>query len=160
MTEVKHRAASLSDLKDIWGLVKNVSGEIPFDAGSEAAQESVLSELMRCCTSDMSPVAVGDGKSIVGALLVRRDDFEWGFCNSEAVHVSYAAVAPSYRDKGVLAALLAEVQERKVPVLVSVKSGNQLGLVDELKKLGFAHECTAESGWGDLYKWNPPKTTH
>jgi len=160
MTEVKHRAASLSDLKDIWGLVKNAAGEIPFDATNEAAQESVLSELMMCCTSELSPVAVGDGKSIVGALLVRRDDFEWGFRNSEAVHVSYAAVAPSYRDKGILAALLAEVQERKVPVFVSVKSGNQLGLVDELKKLGFAHECTAASGWGDLYKGNPVQTTH
>jgi hypothetical protein len=47
------------------------------------------------------------------------------------------------------------MQERKVPVLFSVKSGDQLGLADELKKLGFAHECAATSGWGDLYKWQP-----
>lgn len=160
MTDVKHRSASLSDLKDIWGLVKTISGDIPFDAASEAAQESVLSELMRCCTSELSPVAVGEGKSIVGALLVRRDDFEWGLRNAEVVHVSYAAVAPSHRDKGVLAAMLTELQARKVPVLVSVKNGNQLGLVDELKKLGFAQEATAESGWGDLYKWSPAPTTH
>lgn len=155
MTEVTQRAASLGDLKDIWGLVKNVAGDIPFDPGNEAAQESILSELMACCTSGLSPVAMGEDKAIVGALLVRRDDFEWGFRNGNAVHVSYAAVAPSHRDKGVLGALVAEIQGRKVPVFVSVKSGNQSGLADELKKLGFAHECAATSGWGDLYKWQP-----
>jgi len=157
MAEVTHRAASLGDLKDIWGLVKNVASDIPFDAGSEAAQESVLSELMACCTSGLSPVAMGEDKSIVGALLVRRDDFDWGFRNGHAVHVSYAAIAPSHRDKGVLGALVAEIQERKVPVLVSVKSGNQSGLADALKRLGFAHECAAASGWGDLYKWQPSR---
>ena len=157
MTERTQRAASLGDLKDIWGLVRNVASDIPFDAGNEAAQESVLSELMACCTSGLSPVAMGEDKSIVGALLVRRDDFEWGFRNGRAVHVSYAAIAPSHRDKGVLGALVAEIQERKVPVLVSVRSGNQSGLADELKKLGFTHECAAASGWGDLYKWQPSR---
>ena len=54
-----------------------------------------------------------------------------------------------------LQALVAEIQSRKVQVFASVKGGNQLGLADELQKLGFAHECTAKSGWGDLYKWQP-----
>jgi hypothetical protein len=103
----------------------------------------------------LSPVAVGEDKTIIGVLLVRRDDFEWGFRNSDALHVSYAAIAPSHRDHGVLPALVAQIQERKAPVFASVKSGNQLGLADELKKLGFAHECAATSGWGDLYKWQP-----
>ena len=160
MTELKQRSASLSDLRDIWGLVRNIAGDIPFDPASEAAQEGVLSELMACCTSGLSPVAIGDGKTIVGALLARFDDFEWGFRNNEVIHVSYAAVASDYKDKGVLATLLAGVQELKKPVYVSVKSGEQLGLVDELKKLGFAHEATAASGWGDLYKWTPTPTKH
>jgi len=160
MTDVTQRSASLSDLKEIWGLVKTVAGDIPFDQASEAAQESVLSELMRCCTSGLSPVAVGDGKSIVGALLARRDDFEWGIRNGEVLHVSYAAVAPTHRDKGVLGTLLGEIQGQKLPVLFSVKSGDKFGLADELKKHGFVHEATAETGWGDLYKWTPPQTTH
>jgi ribosomal protein S18 acetylase RimI-like enzyme len=155
MAELTHRVASLSDLKSIWGLMRQVAPCIPFDLDSEAAQENLLSELMACCTSGLSPVAVGDDKTIVGALLVRRDDFEWGFRNGDAVHVSYAAVAPSHRDQGVLRALLTEIQSRKVPVFASVKSGNQLGLSDELKALGFAQECAAENGWGDLYKWQP-----
>jgi len=149
------RPASLNDLKDIWGLMRQVAGDVPFNVESEAEQHSILSELMACCTSGLSPIAVGDDKAIVGALLVRRDDFEWGLCNSEAVHVSYAAIAPSHRDQGVLRSLVADVQERKVPIFVSVKSGNQLGLADQLKELGFAHECAAASGWGDLYKWQP-----
>ena len=155
MVELTQRAASLGDLKDIWGLMRQVASEIPFELDSEASQESVLSELMACCTSGLSPVALGDDKAIIGALLVRRDDFEWGFRNSEAVHVSYAAIAPSHRDQGVLRALVAEIQGRNVPVLASVRSGNQLGLADELKDLGFAHESAVTSGWGDLYTWQP-----
>jgi hypothetical protein len=153
MAEVVQRAASLGDLKDIWGLVRQVAGDIPFDLESEAAQESLLSELMACCTSGLSPVAVDKDKAIVAALLVRRDDFEWGFRNSDAVHVSYAAIAPSCKSDGLLEILVTEIQGRKVPVFVSVKSGNQIGLAEELERLGFTHECTAASGWGDLYKW-------
>ncbi len=158
MAEVLQRAASLGDLKNIWGLMGRVAADIPFDFKNEAEQQSVLTELMACCTSGLSPIAVGEDKAIIGALLVRRDDFEWGFRNSDAIHVSYAAVASTHRDQGVLQALVAEVQARKVPVFASVKSGDQLGLADELKKLGFAHECTAQSGWGDLYKWQPAAT--
>jgi hypothetical protein len=155
MAELTQRAASLGDFKDIWGLMGRVAADLPFDFKSEAEQESMLSELMACCISGLSPIAVGEDKSIIGALLVRRDDFEWGFRNSNAIHVSYAAVAPSHRDNGVLKALVAEIQQQKVPVFASVKAGNQVGLADTLKELGFAHECAAAGGWGDLYKWQP-----
>jgi hypothetical protein len=156
MDEVTQRAASLADLKDVWGLVRKVADDIPFDVESEVGQESMLTELMKCCTSGLSPVALGDDKEIVGALFARRDEFEWGLRNADVIHVSYATVAPDKRDSGVLQALVDEIKERKVPVLVSVKSGDKLGLSDELKKHGFAHECTTENGWGDLYKWQPP----
>jgi hypothetical protein len=155
MAELTQRAASLGDFQAIWGLMKDVASDVPFDLGSDAAQANILTEVMVCCTSGLSTIAVGEGKAIVGALLARRDDFEWGFRNGDALHVSYAAVAPSYRDQGVLQALVAGLQERKVPVFASVKSGNGFKLGDELGKLGFAHECTAASGWGDLYKWQP-----
>lgn len=155
MVEVTQRAASLRDLKDIWSLMRRVAADIPFDRDSETAQENMLTELMACCTSGLSPVAVGEDKAIIGALLVRRDDFEWGFRNGDAVHVSYAAIEPGHRDQGLLRALIAGVQERKTPVFASVKDGNTLGLADELEALGFARECTAVGGWGELYKWQP-----
>ena len=152
MTELTQRAATLEDVKDIWDLIKTAATDIPFDLESEAAQESILSELMACCTSGLSPVAV-ENQTVVGALLVRRDDFEWGFRNGDAVHIAYAAADAGHRD--VLSRLVADVQERKAPVFASVKSGNGLGLSELLEKLGFAHDCKAESGWGDLYKWQP-----
>jgi hypothetical protein len=155
MAEFVHRAASLADLKDIWGLIRQVAADVPFDLANEAEQQSILTELMACCTAGLSPIVVSNDKAIIGALLVRRDDFEWGFRNSNAVHVSYAAVAPGHRDQGVLKGLIAEIQDRKVPIYASVKRGNQLGLAEQLKELGFAHECAAASGWGELYKWQP-----
>ena len=155
MTDLKQRIASLSDLKNIWILMREAAPDIPFDVTNERAQESVLSELMACCTSGLSPVIIGEDKTIVGALLVRRDDFEWGFRNSQAMHVSYAAVAPSYRDKAVFGSLVAGIKERKVPIFASVRSGDKLELADQLKAFGFAYECPAASGWGDLYKWQP-----
>src|SRR5208283_3683739 len=126
MADLKHRAADLAVLKDIWGLLRQTANDIPFDLESEADQENVLTEIMACCTSGLSPIVLDENKAIVGALLVRRDDFDWGFRNGD-----------------------------KVPVLASVKNGNHLGFADELKKLGFDLECTAASGWGDLYKWQP-----
>lgn len=158
MADLKHRTAALSDLKDIWGLIRQTANDIPFDLGSEACQENILTEIMACCTSGLSPIVLDEKRAVIGALLVRRDEFEWGFRNSPAVHLSYAAIAPDHRDQNVLASLVNEVQGRKVPVFASVKNGNQLGLADELKKLGFQHECTAASGWGDLYKWEPSLT--
>lgn len=155
MAELARRAASLGDLKDIWSLIRQVAADFPFDLTSEAEQESLLTELMACCTSGFSPIVVGSDKSIVGALLVRRDDFEWGFRNGDTVHISYAAIAPGHRDQGILRGLVTEIQDRKVPIFASVKSGDQFGLAEELKGLGFAHECAAASGWGDLYKWQP-----
>ena len=86
------------------------------------AQENLLIEIMACCTSEPSPVAVGKDKAIIGALLARRDDFEWGLKNSDAIHVSYAAIAPSHRDKVFIATLVTEIQGRKVQVFASVKS--------------------------------------
>jgi len=154
--ELTQRAASLEDLRDIWSLLREVASDIPADLGNEADQENILTEAMACCTSGLSPIAIAKDKAIIGALLARRDDFEWGFKNSDAIHISYAAIAPSHRDQGVFAALVTEIQGRKATIFASVKSGNQFGLADELKKLGFEHECTAASGWGDLYKWTPP----
>ena len=125
VADLTQRAASLEDLRGIWGLLQQVASDIPADLRSEAEQENILTEIMACCTSGFSPIAVDKDKAIVGALLVRRDDFEWGFKNSRAVHISYAAIAPGHRDQGVCAALVTEIQERRAPVFASVKSGNQ-----------------------------------
>lgn len=160
MAELTPRTASLDDVQGIWGLLRQVSADIPFKMEDVLEQENILTELMACCTSGLSPVLVDNEKGIVGVLLARRDDFEWGFRNSEAIHVAYAAVAPAVREEDVLPRLMGELQGRKVPLLASVKSGEQLGLASALGALGFTHEVTAASGWGDLYQWTPPASVH
>jgi hypothetical protein len=155
MTELTRRTASLEDLKGIWNLLRTVAAEIPFNVEDEAAQENMLTEAMACCTAGLSPIALNKEKAVVGALLVRRDDFEWGFRNKEALHIAYAVVAGDCPDKDVLSTLVADVQGQKTEILASIKSGNQLGLTEIFGKLGFTHECTAENGWGELVKWQP-----
>jgi hypothetical protein len=156
MAELVQRTAELTDLKGIWNLVREVAAEVPFDLADEKAQQSVLSELMRCCTSGISLVAVGPDKAIVGAVMARRDDLEWCVGNNNVAHIIYAAVAPSAKGNGVLKGLVTGVQDGRVPVYASVKSGEQIGLANQLKELGFALECTAANGWGELYRWQPP----
>jgi hypothetical protein len=155
MAEVTRRTATLTDMKGIWALVRQVAADLPVDLCSDAAQENTLSEIMVGCTSELSPVAVGKDKAIVGALIARRDEFEWGLRSGNVIHVTCAAIAPSHKDQGLLQSMLAEMQARRLPIHVSIKSGNRLGLVDELKKLGFEHAVTAADGWGDLYAWQP-----
>jgi hypothetical protein len=133
--------------------------KVPFDLADEKAQQSVLSELVRCCTSGVSLVAIGPDKAIVGVVMARPDDLEWGLANHNVPHIIYAAVAPSAKGNGVLKGLVSGVQDGKLPVYASVKTGEQLGLATQLKELGFALECTAANGWGDLYRWQPPAGT-
>jgi hypothetical protein len=40
MADLKQRAAVLSDLKDIWGLLRETANDVPFDLESEANQET------------------------------------------------------------------------------------------------------------------------
>ena len=156
MANLVQRTAELTDLKNIWNLIREVAAEVPFDLADDKAQQSVLSELVRCCTSGISLIEVGPDKTIVGAVMARRDDLEWGIANANVAHIIYAAVAPSAKGNGVLKGLVTGVQGGKVPVYASVKSGETLGLADQLKELGFAHDMTSVNGWGDLYRWEPP----
>jgi len=49
-------------LKDIWGLLRQTANDIPFDLESEADQENVLTEIMACCTSGLSPIVLDEKK--------------------------------------------------------------------------------------------------
>jgi hypothetical protein len=155
MSDLTQRAASLSDIKDIWGLMRQSAGDIPLAVESEAEQEKVLTEIMACCTAGMSPIVVDSKKEIVGALLAKRDQFDWGFRNIETINVAYAAVATTHQDQGVLKTLVEEIVKRNVPIYVGVQSGNKHGLVGELESAGFSRQAEISSGLGDVYKWEP-----
>ncbi len=153
MSDLAQKNASLNDMKEIWALMRDSAAELPFDVENEAEQERVLTEVMECCTAEMSPLVVDGKKAVVGALLAKRDQFDWGFRNKKTINVSLAAVAASHRDQGVLKMLIDEICKQETPVYVGVKTGEGHGLAVELKGSGFSLEETNESG--ALYKWEP-----
>lgn len=152
MSDLAHRNASLSDMKDIWGLMRQAAADIPFPIESESDQERALTEIMECCTAEFSPIVV-DGKQIVGALLAKRDVLDWGLRNAETINVSVAAVSASHRDQGVFKMLFDEITKRNAPVYIGVKAGEGQGLTDQLKICGFS---LANAGaQGEIYRWEP-----
>lgn len=153
MSDLAQRSASLSDMKEIWVLMRESAAELPFDVGNEAEQERVLTEVMECCTAEMSPLVVDSKQTVVGALLAKRDQFDWGFRNKKTISVSLAAVAASHRDQGVLKMLIEEICKHDAPVYVGVKTGDGNGLAVQLMGSGFSLEETSESG--EHYKWEP-----
>jgi GNAT superfamily N-acetyltransferase len=153
MSNIVQRAASLNDIKDIWGLMKQSASDIPFDVESEVEQEGLLTEVMACCTAGMSPLVVDEKQEVVGVFLAKRDDFDWGFRNAETINVSVAAVAPSYRDRGVLKMLIEGIIKRNAPVYVGVRTGDGNDLAAELERSGFSRERDVAKG--QVYKWEP-----
>jgi hypothetical protein len=153
VSDLAQRNASLNDMKEIWVLMRESAAELPFDVKNEAEQERVLTEVMECCTAEMSPLVVDGKQTVIGALLAKRDQLDWGFRNKKTINVSLAAVAASHRDQGVLKMLIEELCKQDAPVYVGVKTGEGLGLAVELKGSGFSLEETSESG--ELYKWEP-----
>jgi hypothetical protein len=144
-------------MRDIWGLIRRAAADIPLDVESEMGQERALTEVMECCTAGLSPVVVDDKQAIVGALLAKRDQFDWGFLNAETINVSIAAVAATHRDQGVLKMLIEEIIRRNAPVFVEVKSDEENGLRAQLRDLGFSLKNAGANG--ELYQWEPVAQT-
>lgn len=154
MTAVTSQKATLADFGRLWAFMRQAADQIPFKIDSDLDQEEVLSELMACCTTGLSPFIL-DGEKVTGALLVRHDTFELGFRNSPALHVTYAALAAEGEPADLVSSLVSELQDKRVPLYFSVKSGNGLALPAMLEGLGFSHLATSD--WGDLYLWEPQK---
>src|SRR5262245_10964977 len=125
MAEVTQRAATLTDMKSIWALVRRTAADFPVDLATDAGQEYMLSEIMVGCGSELSSVAVGKDKAIVGAVLARRDENEWGLWNGNVIHVTHAAVDPGHKDQGILQSMFSALQAKKLPIHASVKSGDK-----------------------------------
>lgn len=153
MTDLAHRSASLDDMKALWDLMRETAADIPCSIESPSDQEHALSEIMMCCTAEFSPVVIDAKQTIVGALLARRDELDWGSHNGESINVSLAAVSASHRDKGVFKMLLEKITTRNAPVYVAVKAGDAQGLAGALKENGFAPASSDNDR--DLYKWEP-----
>lgn len=156
MSAATSTTATLADFGRIWTLMRGMAPKVPFQLESEQDQEAVLTEIMSCCTSGLSPVLLDEGKKeMLATLLVRRDQFDWGFRNSPALHVTYVALAEAAPSAESVKALVEGLTDQRVPVYFSLKGGNGLDLAGLLEGLGFEH--SAKSEWGDLYLWEPKK---
>jgi hypothetical protein len=153
VSDLAHRTASLSDMKEIWSLLRQAAADIPLPVESDADQERALTEIMECVTSELSPVVV-EGKQIVGVLLAKRDLLDWGLSNVWTINVAAAAVSASHRDRGAFKILFDQLIKSNAPVYVGVKSGDGQGLTDQLKSSGFS--VVNVGAQGDVYKWEPP----
>jgi len=154
VAELAQRNASLDDLRDLWSLLRQTSADLPCSIDTQSDQERALTEIMKCCTAEFSPLVIDDKHAIVGALLAKRDELDWVTRNAETINVSLAAVSPGHRDRGVFELLLEKIFERKAPVYIEVKAGDAQGLTAALEGRGFS---LANSDEGcKLYKWEPP----
>jgi GNAT superfamily N-acetyltransferase len=153
VADLAHRIALLDDMKDLWALVRRTAADIPCSLESESDQEYALTEIMKCCTAEFSPVVVDAKRNVVGAMLARRDELDWGLRNVETINVALAAVSADHREQGVFKMLIEAILKRNAPVYIEVKAGEAQGLATELKGSGFSL-AKAEEG-SELYKWEP-----
>jgi hypothetical protein len=153
VADLAHRNASLDDMKDLWALMRQTAADIPCSIESESDQERALTEIMKCCTAEFSPIVFDSKRTVVGAMLARRDELDWGLRNAETINVLLAVVSAGHRDQGVFKMLIEAILKRNVPVYVEVKAGEAQGLAAELKGCGFSL-AKAEEGV-ELYKWEP-----
>lgn len=153
MADLAHRTASLDDMRDLWALMRQTAADIPCSIESEGDQERALSEIMKCCTAEFSPVVLDAKRNVVGALLARRDELDWGLRNAETINVSMATVSEGHREHGVFKLLIDAILKRNAPVYIEVKAGEAQGLAAALEGSGFSLTGTKEGA--DLYKWEP-----
>jgi hypothetical protein len=140
-------------MKDLWALMRLTAADIPCPIESESDQERALTEIMKCCTAEFSPVILDAKRNVVGALLARRDELDWGLRNTETLNVSLAAVSADHRGSGAFKVLIEAILKRNAPVYVEVKAGEGQGLATELKGCGFALSKSEDGA--ELYKWEP-----
>jgi hypothetical protein len=153
VADLAYRSASLDDMGALWALMKQTAADIPCSIESASEQERALTEIMKCCTAELSPVVLDAKRHVVGALLARRDELDWGLRNAETINVSLAAVSASHRENGAFKVLIETILKRNAPVYVDVKVGEGQGLTAELKACGFS--LTKSEEGAELYKWEP-----
>ena len=154
MSELVHRAASLYDIEEIWGLARDVAADISLPLASDAEQERALTRIMQCLSDERSWVVVGPEKKILGALLAQRDLLDLALAKKETINVCMVAVAQSPLRAEALNLLLKPLVSQGAPVYVGVSTADAQGLADALKENGFTP--LRSEGGADIFKWEPP----
>ena len=154
MSELVHREASLADIGDIWGLLREVAAEISLPLTSDADQEHALTRIMQCLSDACSTIVIGPDRKVQGALLAQRDLLDLALAKKETINVCFVAASPSPQRQEVLKLLLGSLISRGAPAYVAVATSDTQGLADALKEHGFTQ--LPSQGNADIYRLEPP----
>lgn len=154
MSELIHKEASLYDIEEIWGLLKDVAADMSLPLASAEEQERALTRVMQCLSDERSWVVRGPERKILGALLAQRDLLDLAIAKKETINVCMVAVSQTPQRREVLNLLLGSLTSRGVPAYVVVATADTQGLGDALKEAGFTQ--LQSEGNADIYKWEPP----
>jgi hypothetical protein len=129
MSEPTCRPATVGDAASIHTLMLKLAAEIPLAVETLEQEEALYAALRKILAFGQSWVAL-DADAVAGFALVDSAEVgrHWG--ENELLNLRYAG------GEGV-AALLAKILERNVPITATVKDANRSGLADRLENLGF-----------------------
>ena len=154
MSELIQRAASLADMGDIWGLLREVAAEISLPLSTDAEQELALTRIMQCLSDECSTIVIGPDKKVQGVLLAQRDLLDLALAKKETINVCFVAVSQTPERGEVLKLLLGSLVSRGAAAYVAVATSDTQGLADALKEQGFTQ--LPSEGNADIYRLEPP----
>ena len=129
MTEPTIRSATVGDAAEIHALLLRLAADIPVVVETLEQEEALYASLRKILAFGQSWVALA-GDAVAGFVLVDSAEVgrHWG--ENELLGLRYAG-------GDAVAALLAKVLERNVPITASVRDANRSGLAALLERHGF-----------------------
>jgi hypothetical protein len=134
MTDIfEYRIATNNDEAGILTVLTEVAPEIPVELDGPERQAKIWTEIVQCCKSGKSLVAVeADGK-VVGFILARPDAYE----NKAAIQMPYGGVTAAFRCRKIFSALVEKLKANGVPLIAHVLHDNKSDMENTLMKRGF-----------------------
>jgi hypothetical protein len=153
MIGMQIRSTTQDDATSIFVVLAEVAPEIPLPLDTNERREAVSNIVKECSNSGESWVATDDNGCVAGFLLVEPDKMERFHRDNQALHLRYAGVTKTQRERGVFRALIQQVMCRKVPLTATVKAANQSGMAARLMQIGF-QKWGADSHLGqETFRW-------
>lgn len=153
MSEIDCRPARLEDAGEIHALLLRLAADIPLLVDTLEREEALYALVRNCARSGESWVACDAAGSIAAVVLVEPNRLGRHYAENEVLDLRYAAVAPEYPDRDILAALIGRVTARLQPVAARVGARNRTGLAVLLRALGFRQ--TGAAGGEQVLRWEP-----
>jgi ribosomal protein S18 acetylase RimI-like enzyme len=147
------RVAIADDAPRIFELLVGVAPEIPLRLDTDERREAVAAMLSSWITLGESMVALDGDGLVVGFLMVEPNMMRRFLEDDQSLHLPYAGVAHSHRNRGIFRALILQAKGRNVPLTATVKSANQSETATRLTRMGFQICVSSADEWNLV--WRP-----